>query len=183
MRWLGLRSLDGEMRIGQLKRGQVVSGTVSRLEDYGAVVDLGQCEGLVDNAHLSWIPGKLPNEVLRVGEVVKVVVVRIDGEAGEVTLSVRDLQQDPLLDFARNLYGGTVMGVIDKVSPIGVFVKIEDGFIGLIPGDPREIERRIYETIGSGTLVNVRVSSVNVFSRQIELEIAASTHEPEGQGS
>ncbi|MGW0778905.1 S1 RNA-binding domain-containing protein [Streptomyces sp. NPDC002835] len=160
------------MRIEHLKRGQVLSGVVTRLEDYGAVIDLGHREGLIDNAHLSWIPGKMPHEVLCLGEVVKVVVVRVDEEADELTLSLRDLEPDPLLAFAVNFLDRTVVGSLDKVTPIGVFIQIEGGFLGLIPGDSEDILRRISDSLHSGGLVDVKVTSVNVFARKIELDIS-----------
>ncbi|MER5971307.1 S1 RNA-binding domain-containing protein [Streptomyces sp. NPDC002055] len=90
----------------------------------------------------------------------------VDAERGRVAASLKDLEPNPFLDFARTMLGCSHSGRVVKVAPIGVFVELESGVTGLLPLSEVGEEGHALE-IGDG--VAVKVASINVRKRQVSL--------------
>ncbi|MEI8082949.1 MAG: 30S ribosomal protein S1 [Actinomycetes bacterium] len=116
-----------------LKKGQVRSGVVSSIVNFGAFVDLGGVDGLVHVSELSWKHIDHPSEVVEVGDEVTVEVLDVDMDRERVSLSLKATQEDPWQQFARtHAIGQVVPGRVTKLVPFGAFVRVEDGIEGLV---------------------------------------------------
>ncbi|MBD97518.1 MAG: S1 RNA-binding domain-containing protein [Candidatus Marinamargulisbacteria bacterium] len=119
---------------GQLDSGQVLSGTVTNIKDFGAFVDIGHSiEGLVHISELSWTRVRHPSDVIAVGDNVQVFVLGVSAENRRVSLGMKQLQPDPWLR-AQTLYqeGDIVKGVVTRIATFGAFFELQHGIEGLI---------------------------------------------------
>ncbi len=116
-----------------LQKGQVRSGVVSSIVNFGAFVDLGGVDGLVHVSELSWKHIDHPSEVVEVGQEVTVEVLDVDMDRERVSLSLKATQEDPWQQFARtHAIGQVVPGKVTKLVPFGAFVRVEEGIEGLV---------------------------------------------------
>jgi small subunit ribosomal protein S1 len=129
------RKSQRERMLGELKEGDVRSGKVINLADFGAFVDIGGVDGLVHLSELSWKRISHPKEVVEVGQQVRVYVLKIDQDRQRVALSIKRLLPDPW-DSAEERYkeGQLVEGVITRLAKWGAFASIvgDEGIEGLI---------------------------------------------------
>ena len=131
-----LEQTQSEVRsnfLHQLQKGQVRTGVVSSIVNFGAFVDLGGVDGLVHVSELSWKHIDHPSEVVEVGQEVTVEVLEVDMDRERVSLSLKATQEDPWQTFARtHALGQVVPGKVTKLVPFGSFVRVEDGIEGLV---------------------------------------------------
>ena len=119
--------------LNQLQKGQVRSGVVSSIVNFGAFVDLGGVDGLVHVSELSWKHIDHPGEVVEVGDEVTVEVLEVDFERERVSLSLKATQEDPWQAFARtHTINQVVPGVVTKLVPFGAFIRVHEGIEGLV---------------------------------------------------
>ncbi len=117
----------------KLRPGDVVSGQVTNICDFGAFVDLGGLEGLVHVSEMSWNRVTHPRDVLQCGQAVRAVVMSVDAGQGRVALSLKRLYPDPWETIEqRYVRGQLVQGVVTNVVNFGAFVSLEDGVEALI---------------------------------------------------
>src|ERR1700680_334106 len=122
-----------EELLDELKPGEVRTGIVSNLANFGAFVDLGGADGLVHISQLAWSRVNHPSEVLKVGQEVEVQVLSVDKEKKKIALSIKRAEVDPWTTVEQRYFPGQVVtGVITKIAPFGAFARIEDGIEGLI---------------------------------------------------
>lgn len=116
-----------------LQEGQVITGIVKNLTDYGAFVDLGGVDGLLHITDIAWKRVKHPNEVLGVGQELQVKVLRFDRDRMRVSLGLKQLGEDPWVGVARRYPEGTrVTGKVTNIADYGCFVELEAGIEGLV---------------------------------------------------
>lgn len=156
-----------------LEPGEVRRGIVSAVVDFGVFVDIGGLDGMVSAANLAWARFDHFSEVARVGESVTVVVLDIDPDRERVSLSLKDLEPDPLVAFARSRLGEEVSGTVDRIIPPGVAVRLDAGVHGLVPADDPGLARLAAEgrTCAEGDVVAVNVCAINLHRRQVRLRI------------
>jgi small subunit ribosomal protein S1 len=124
-----------------LNVGDIVSGTVSSLRDFGAFVDIGGADGLIHVSELAWSRIEHPGEVVRVGEQVEATVIQIDQSKKRIGLSLKRLQPNPWEEIEENLaVGQLVEGTVTRVVSFGAFVELDRGIEALLHvsemGDP-----------------------------------------------
>jgi small subunit ribosomal protein S1 len=116
-----------------LKPGEVRSGVVSSVVNFGAFVDLGGMDGLVHVSELSWKHVDHPGSVVQVGDEITVQVLEVDLDRERISLSLKATQQDPWQEFASShRVGELVYGRVTKLVPFGSFVQVGDGIEGLV---------------------------------------------------
>lgn len=116
-----------------LKPGEVRTGVVSSVVNFGAFVDLGGMDGLVHVSELSWKHVDHPNSVVQVGDEIEVQVLEVDLDRERISLSLKATQQDPWQEFATNhRVGELVYGRVTKLVPFGAFIQVGDGIEGLV---------------------------------------------------
>src|SRR6185436_3599988 len=119
-----------ENKLGQLKIGLVVEGMITGVVDFGAFVKFGELEGLVHISELAWQRIENPRDIVKVGQKVTAKVISID--KGRVSLSIKQLQEDPWLEAVKKYQiGQKVTGKVTKVMPFGVFVELDKDIQGL----------------------------------------------------
>ena len=157
-----------------LQKGQVRSGVVSSIVNFGAFVDLGGVDGLVHVSELSWKHIDHPSEVVEVGNEVTVEVLEVDFDRERVSLSLKKTQEDPWQAFARtHAIGQVVPGKVTKLVPFGAFVRVEDGIEGLV--HISELAQRhveVPEQVAKvGDEVFVKVIDIDLERRRISLSL------------
>ena len=116
-----------------LEKGEVRTGSVSSIVNFGAFVDLGGVDGLVHVSELSWKHVDHPSEVVEVGQEVNVEVLDVDLERERVSLSLKATQEDPWRQFARqHEVGDVIEGRVTKLVPFGAFVELDEAIEGLV---------------------------------------------------
>ena len=157
-----------------LQKGQVRTGVVSSIVNFGAFVDLGGVDGLVHVSELSWKHIDHPSEVVEVGNEVTVEVLEVDFDRERVSLSLKKTQEDPWQAFARtHAIGQVVPGKVTKLVPFGAFVRVEDGIEGLV--HISELAQRhveVPEQVAKvGDEVFVKVIDIDLERRRISLSL------------
>lgn len=186
---LSRRSLLEETRnkkqaelLESLSVNQVLRGTVKRLADYGAFIDIGGMDGLAHISDLSWERVKHPSEVLNVGDEVEVLVKSFDPAAKRIALSVKDTLRDPWQEKAERYQEGTcVKGKIVKLADFGAFMEIEPKFDGLIHLSELS-DRRIAkaeEVVHIGDEVTVKILQIDKKTKRVALSIIKAQQDKE----
>ena len=160
--------------LNQLAKGQIRSGQVSSIVNFGAFVDLGGVDGLVHVSELSWKHIDHPSEVVEVGQEVRVEVLDVDLDRERVSLSLKATQEDPWRQFARtHQIGQIVPGKVTKLVPFGAFVRVDEGIEGLV--HISELAERHVEVpeqvVQVGTDVMVKVIDIDLDRRRISLSL------------
>ncbi len=124
---------EREALLETLEEGQVIDGIVKNITDYGAFVDLGGIDGLLHITDMSWKRVKHPSEVIKLGDEIKVKILRFDREKNRVSLGIKQLGEDPWVDITRRYPVGTrIFGKVTNLTDYGCFVEVEDGVEGLV---------------------------------------------------
>jgi small subunit ribosomal protein S1 len=157
-----------------LQKGQVRSGVVSSIVNFGAFVDLGGVDGLVHVSELSWKHIDHPSEVVAVGDEVTVEVLDVDMDRERVSLSLKATQEDPWQQFARtHAIGQVVPGKVTKLVPFGAFVRVDEGIEGLV--HISELAERHVEipeqVVQVGDSIFVKVIDIDLERRRISLSL------------
>jgi small subunit ribosomal protein S1 len=119
--------------LSTLKEGQVLSGVVKNITDYGAFVDLGGLDGLLHVTDISWRRVNHPTEVLGVGQTVQVQVIRFNRETQRISLGMKQLEADPWEGVELKYPVGTKFkGRVTNITDYGAFVELEPGVEGLV---------------------------------------------------
>ncbi len=160
--------------LNQLQKGQVRSGVISSIVNFGAFVDLGGVDGLVHVSELSWKHIDHPSEVVEVGDEVTVGVLEVDFERERVSLSLKATQEDPWQAFARtNSINQVVNGEVTKLVPFGAFIKVFEGIEGLV--HISELAERHVEipeqVVQVGDKLFVKIIDIDLERRRISLSL------------
>ncbi len=163
-----------ERILDELKEGDVRTGKVTSLADFGAFVNINGADGLVHLSEISWDRINKPDEVLKVGQEVKVKIITIDREKKRIGLSIRALQDDPWAQQVANFQvGQLVEGKVTKLAPFGAFARLEGDVEGLI--HISEIsEKRIEhpkEVLKVGDPLTLRVIKIDTDNHRIGLSL------------
>jgi small subunit ribosomal protein S1 len=158
--------------IGSLERGAVVEGAISNIVDFGAFVDLEGIDGLIHISELSWSHVNHPNEVVAIGDVVKVKVLDIDHDRQRISLGLKQTQEDPWQKVIDTHHIGDVLeGTVTKIVSFGAFVEIYNGVEGLVHiselsdhhvENPRQV-------LNEGDVVRVRILEIDTERRRLSL--------------
>ena len=154
--------------LSTLQAGQIREGTIVRLADFGAFVDLGGIDGLIHNSELSWSRIKHPSEVVQIGDKVMVEVMKFDAEAKKVSLSVKHSLEDPWKTVPDQLVEGTLVpATLIKATQNYLLVELLPGVTGMVP----KSEFDAAAPPAQGEAVQVRLLSINVGTRRITASI------------
>jgi small subunit ribosomal protein S1 len=156
----------------ELTEGDVRTGTVCSLVNFGAFVDLGGVDGLIHISELDWKHVRHPSEVLSVGDQVEVYVLRVDRERERIGLSRKRLLPDPWLTVTGSLSPGDVVeGTVTNVVDFGAFVALDDGVEGLVHISEFPRAEQPLATVRPGDAVQVRVLRIDPQRRRIGLSL------------
>jgi small subunit ribosomal protein S1 len=165
-----------------LEEGVILEGTVKNITDYGAFVDLGGIDGLLHITDMAWGRLQHPSEVLKVGEKVKVVVLKYDQGRERVSLGMKQIMPDPWTK-ATEAYpvGARLNGKVVSVTDYGAFVELEKGVEGLIHVSEMTWSKRAVhpsKVVNVGDSVDVQVLGVDEGNRRISLGLKQTEPNP-----
>ena len=166
-----------------LQEGQVLSGVVRRLTQFGAFVDIGGVDGLLHISEMAWHRINHPSEVVKVGDELEVMVLRVDRESEKVSLGLKQVLPNPWDDVETKYpVGDIVEAKVVRLAPFGAFVQLEPGVEGLVHishladyhvAKPDEV-------VSEGETVTVKVLSVDPVEKRIRLSIREVNREKSG---
>jgi small subunit ribosomal protein S1 len=169
------RKQSKERLLSELQEGDVRTGEVISICDFGAFVDLGGADGLIHLSELSWRRVAHPGEVVKVGEEVEVYVLNVDRERKRIGLSLKRLESDPWSLIAERYHvGQLVEGTVTKLVKFGAFARIYDEDIeGLIHVSELSDERIGHprEVVAEGDIRTLRVIRIDPDKRRIGLSL------------
>lgn len=163
--------------LSSLNEGDVIDGKVARLTNFGAFIDIGGVDGLVHVSELSHEHVKSPEDVVSIGDDVKVKVKSIDKDSERISLSIKDTLPSPFESIQGEFSEGDVIaGKVIRLAEFGAFVEIKPGVQGLVHiseishkhiGTPSEV-------LEPGQEVKVKVLGVDIDNERISLSIKAT---------
>ena len=168
----GEREKQREETLETLREGQVRAGVVRRITDYGAFVDLGGVDGLLHISEMSWSRIKHPNEVVKQGQEIQVMVLKVNLEQGRISLGMRQILPDPWTEASKKYHVGDIIeGKISRLVQSGAFMALDGGIEGFIKNSELAQRRvaRPEDVVKVGDAVQVKVLDVRPDERRIEL--------------
>lgn len=168
-----------ENKLSKLKIGDVVDGTVTGVVDFGAFVKFGELEGLVHISELAWQRIENPRDIIKVGQKVQAKVISID--KGRVSLSIKQLQQDPWLEAVKKYQiGQKISGKVSKIMPFGVFVELDKDIAGLchIMELSHEAVKNPEDVLKPGQEYEFKIISIEPAEHRLGLSLKALTDPP-----
>ncbi len=170
----------------EIAEGQVRTGIVRSVKDFGAFVDLGGADGLVHVSEMSWTRVKDATEVVQPGQTVKVVVLKIDHERRKIGLGMKQLMASPWDTIEERYRPGTVVsGKVTRLMEFGAFVELEPAVEGLVHISELATQRirRVADVVKPDQEVQVMVLSVDPGQRRIGLSLKAAAPKPEEEAA
>jgi small subunit ribosomal protein S1 len=176
------RKAQKQRLLTELQPGDILTGRVNQLTNFGAFIDLGGADGLAHISELSWQRVNHPREVLAPGQEVKVIVVEIDRDRERIGLSLRKLQDNPwdTIDQRYSL-GQLVTGPVTNVTPFGAFVQVEEAVEGLIHASELDVDPQTQpsDVLQPGQSVTAKVISLDRQRQRMGLSLRRVTEDQE----
>lgn len=165
-----------------IKEGDVRTGEVSNLTEFGAFIDLGGADGLLHITDMSWGHVKHPSEIVQVGQQVEVQVLRINQETGKISLGLKQIKPNPW-DGIENKYPEhtRINGKIARITDFGAFIELEEGVDALLPISEMSWSKRIghpSEVVKTGDEVEVEILKVDPIKKRISVGLKQTEENP-----
>ena len=175
-------SAEREELLGKLEEGQIVTGVIKNLTDYGAFVDLGGIDGLLHITDMAWKRIKHPSEVVEVGQEVTVKVLKFDRDRNRVSLGLKQLGEDPWMAImSRYPKNSIVKARVTNLTDYGCFAEIAEGVEGLVHvSEMDHTNKNIHpsKVVQIGDEIDVMVLDVDEERRRISLGIKQTRENP-----
>jgi len=168
--------------VSSLREGQVLTGVVKNITDYGAFVDLGGVDGLLHVTDIAWRRINHPSEALAIGQTVKVQVIRFNPETQRISLGMKQLEADPW-DRVEVKYpiGAKFTGRVTNITDYGAFVELEPGIEGLVHvSEMSWTKKNVHpgKIVSTSQQVEVMVLDVDPTKRRISLGLKQCLENP-----
>lgn len=161
---------------------ETIKGTVQRLTDFGAFVDLGGVDGLIHISDISWKRIKHPSDVLNVGDELEVIVLRANKERNRISLGLKQLTKKPFDEFVENnKEGDVVKGEVVNLLDFGAFVRLQEGVEGLVHVSQISYDHveKPSDELEVGQELDVKILEINPENKRIALSIKGTQPEPQ----
>ncbi len=164
--------------------GSIVRGKVVSITNYGAFVELEQgIEGLIHISEMSWTRHiKHPSKILSIGDIVEVMVLKVDKEHEKISLGLKQTEEDPWLTLSERYPVGTIIeGRVRNLTDFGAFVEVEEGIDGLVHISDMSWTKRVRhpkEVVRKGDMVQVQILDIDAEKRRISLGIKQLQENP-----
>lgn len=171
-----------EQRYSEVKVGDVAEGTVRSLASYGAFVDLGGLDGLLHIGEISWARVEKVEDVLEVGQSIRVKVIKIEPESRRISLSVKQLQPHPWEGVsAKYKVGDRVRGTVTRLADFGAFAELEPGVEGMIHISEMSWGKKVRkpgDMLKVGDAVEVVILAINAEEHRLSLGLKQALGDP-----
>lgn len=173
---------DRDKLMGELEVGQIRTGIVKNIADFGAFVDLGGIDGLLHITDMSWERIGHPTEMVAIDQEVEVKILQIDREKKKIALGIKQKQKNPWENIEEKYPVNSVInGEVVNVMTYGAFVKLEPGIEGLVHISEMSWTRRINhpsELVQIGDRIDVKILGVDSQGQQLSLGIKQTQSNP-----
>jgi small subunit ribosomal protein S1 len=171
-----------ERRYAEIQEGDVVSGTVRSLTDYGAFVDIGGVDGLLHISDIAWGRVEKPSDVLTVGQQIDAKVLKVEAAGKRIALGMKQLQAHPW-DAVEGKYvaGERVRGTVSRVTDFGAFVELEPGVEGMVHISEMSWAKKVRkpgDMVKPGDVVEVMILGMNLAERRMSLGLKQTLGDP-----
>ncbi|WP_049690930.1 bifunctional 4-hydroxy-3-methylbut-2-enyl diphosphate reductase/30S ribosomal protein S1 [Anaerococcus jeddahensis] len=166
----------------ELEEGQVITGKVARLTDFGAFVEIGSLDGLLHVSDISWTRVEHPRDVLNIGDDIEVKILKLNKEKNRISLGRKQLLEKPFAEFANeHEVGDVITGKVVNLLDFGAFVEVSEGVEGLIHVSEISWDHveKPSDELNVGDEVEVKILSIDPEEEKIGLSIKALKEAPE----
>ncbi|MDU6791174.1 MAG: bifunctional 4-hydroxy-3-methylbut-2-enyl diphosphate reductase/30S ribosomal protein S1 [Anaerococcus sp.] len=166
----------------ELEEGQVITGKVARLTDFGAFVEIGSLDGLLHVSDIAWTRVEHPRDVLNIGDDIEVKILKLNKEKNRISLGRKQLLEKPFAEFANeHEVGDVITGKVVNLLDFGAFVEVSEGVEGLIHVSEISWDHveKPSDELNVGDEVEVKILSIDPEEEKIGLSIKALKEAPE----
>ena len=164
------------------KEGKNVEGIIKNITDYGAFIDLGICDGLIHLTDISWKRINHPNDHLKIGQKIKVKIIKFNKESKKISLGIKQLSKDPWKNIEKKYKIGKIYsGKINKITEYGAFIELEDGIEGLIHISEMTWDKRITDPktiVSLDQEVKVSILELDINKRKLSFRMKLDEKNP-----
>ena len=165
-----------------LKEGKSVMGIIKNITDYGAFVDLGTTDGLIHLTDISWKRINHPSDFLKIGQKVKVKILKLNVESNKISLGIKQLSKDPWQNIEKKYKEGkNYSGKISKITDYGAFIELKEGIEGLIHISEMTWDKgkkNPSEIVSIGEKVDVTILELDLDKRKLSFRMKKESSNP-----
>jgi len=165
-----------------LKEGNSVEGIIKNITDYGAFVDLGRTDGLIHLTDISWKRINHPTDFLKIGQKIKVKILKFNSESNKISLGIKQLSKDPWEKIEKKYKEGKIYsGKVSKITDYGAFIELEEGIEGLIHVSEMTWDKKKTnpdEIVSIGDLVDVTILELDLEKRKLSFRMKKESANP-----
>ncbi|MDR7523077.1 MAG: S1 RNA-binding domain-containing protein [Armatimonadota bacterium] len=170
-----------EEMLASLQEGAIVEGTVKRITDFGAFIDLGGVDGLLPISEMAWTYIRHPSEVVRRNQRLKVQVLRVDREGGKISLGLKQIRDDPWAEVPERYRSGEVVrGKVVRTVASGAFVRLRDidAFLPISEMAEKRVGK-VEDAVAVGQTVEVMITDIRPDERRMIVSLRRVAREAE----
>ena len=164
------------------KEGGVIEGIVKNITDYGAFVDLGTADGLIHLTDISWKRINHPSDYLKIGQKIKVKILKLNAVSNKISLGIKQLSKDPWENIEKRYKEGKgCSGKVSKITDYGAFIELEDGIEGLIHISEMTWDKKKNnpnEIVSIGDKVDVTILELDLDKRKLSFRMKKESLNP-----
>ncbi|HIH2762560.1 MAG TPA: 30S ribosomal protein S1 [Candidatus Azoamicus sp. MARI] len=168
--------------LDKLNNCDIIKGIIKNITDYGVFIDLGGLDGLLHITDMSWRRVKHPSNLVKIGDEIKVKVLKFDKETNRVSLGLKQLTEDPWKNIIEKYKEGlTVNGIVTNITDYGCFVELEEGIEGLVHLSEMDWSNKNInpnKIVKQGMETKVYILDINIKKRRISLGIKQCSNNP-----
>ena len=164
------------------KEGNSVEGIIKNITDYGAFIDLGTVDGLIHLTDISWKRINHPSDFLKIGQKIKVKILKINPETNKISLGIKQLSKDPWQNIEKKYKEGkNYSGKVSKITDYGAFIELKEGIEGLIHISEMTWDKKKKnpsEIVSIGEKVDVTILELDLDKRKLSFRMKKESSNP-----
>ena len=165
-----------------LKEGNSTEGIIKNITDYGAFIDLGTVDGLIHLTDISWKRINHPSDFLKIGQKVKVKILKLNPESNKISLGIKQLSKDPWQNIEKKYKEGkNYSGKVSKITDYGAFIELKEGIEGLIHISEMTWDKKKKnpsEIVSIGEKVDVTILELDLDKRKLSFRMKKESSNP-----
>ena len=165
-----------------LKEGNSTEGIIKNITDYGAFIDLGTVDGLIHLTDMSWKRINHPSDFLKIGQKVKVKILKLNAESNKISLGIKQLTKDPWQNIEKKYKEGkNYSGKVSKITDYGAFIELKEGIEGLIHISEMTWDKKKKnpsEIVSIGEKVDVTILELDLDKRKLSFRMKKESSNP-----
>tara|TARA_B100000686_G_scaffold354210_1_gene463247 strand:- start:1481 stop:3157 length:1677 start_codon:yes stop_codon:yes gene_type:complete len=173
---------DQKLGKKNFKEGESIEGIIKNITDYGAFVDLGTTDGLIHLTDISWKRINHPSDFLKIGQKIKVKILKYTPENNKISLGIKQLTKDPWKDIEKKYKEAkNYNGKVSKITDYGAFIELEDGIEGLIHVSEMTWDKKKTnpnEIVSMGDMVDVTILELDIDKRKLSFRMKKESSNP-----